>query len=152
MIGISSLNNLHPLALRAKDDDDSTDMAELMTTFNAYSSTLTHLCLPVYLARPPSWDSAFQSLTVDHLTRLELVDIKVSYYVLRRVVTCSERLTHLKIPEVPRSSSERTMCWSCHLFLPYLESFGFLAVDHDSAMALYPAVMHFAGDEAASKA
>ena len=57
--------------------------------------------------------------------------------------------------EDPRSAEVQfgaDTCWSRHLFLPYLESFGFLVVDHNSAMAPYPAVMQFAGDEAASKA
>lgn len=93
-------------------------MAELLPTLNANSSTLTHLCLSAYLARPHSWDSAFQSPTIDHLTRLDLVDTKVSHYVLRWVVTCSERLTHLslstgrsRILRAPGSSSGQTTSW-----------------------------------------
>ena len=125
-------------------------MAELLTTLNANSSTLTHLSLSAYLARPHSWDSAFQSLTIDQLTRLELVDTKISHYVLRRIMTCSERLTHLTLHgtfEDPRSAevlfeADRILDGR-HTFLPYLESFRFLVMDHDGDMSLYQAVVQF---------
>ena len=127
-------------------------MAELLTTLNANSSTLTHLCLSAYLARPHSWDSAFQSPAIDHLTRLELVDTKISHYVLRRVMTCSERLTHLTLHgtfEDPRSAQvlfgADHVLEGRHTFLPYLESFRFLVMHHDDDMSLYQAVAQFVG-------
>ncbi|KAF9784563.1 hypothetical protein BJ322DRAFT_1100263 [Thelephora terrestris] len=151
-IGISSLNNLHSLTLRAEDDDGLADMAELLTTLNANSSTLTHLCLSAYLARPHSWDSAFQSPTIDNLTRLDLVDTKISHYVLRRVVTCSEQLTHLTLHgtfEDPRGAEvlfgADHLLEGRHTFLPYLESFRFLVVGHDDDMPLHRAVVQFVG-------
>ena len=138
------------MTLRAEDDDGLADMAELLTTLNANSSTLTHLCLSAYLARPHSWDSAFQSPTIDSLTRLDLVDTKISHYVLRRIMTCSERLIHLTLHgtfEDPRSAEvlfgADHVLESRHTFLPYLESFRFLVIDHDDDMALYQAVVQF---------
>jgi len=140
------------LTLRAEDDDGLADMAELLTTLNANSPTLTHLCLSAYLARPHSWDSAFQSPTIDHLTRLELVDTKISHYVLRRIMTCSERLTHLTLHgtfEDPRSAEVLLgadhVLDGRHTFLPYLESFRFLVMDHDDDISLYQAVVQFVG-------
>lgn len=140
------------MTLRAEDDDGLADMAELLTTLNANSSTLTHLCLSAYLARPHSWDSAFQSPTIDHLTRLELVDTKISHYVLRRVMTCSERLTHLTLTgtfEDPQSAEvlfgADHVLEGRHTFLPYLESFRFLVMDHDDDVSLYRAVVQFVG-------
>ncbi|KAF9646163.1 hypothetical protein BDM02DRAFT_296674 [Thelephora ganbajun] len=151
-IGISSLNNLHSLTLRAEDDDGLADMDELLTTLNTNSSTLTHLCLSAYLARPHSWDSAFQSSAIDHLTRLELVDTKISHYVLRRIMTCSERLTHLTLHgtfEDPRSAEvlfgADHVLEGRHTFLPYLESFRFLVIDHDDDIPLYQTVVQFIG-------
>ena len=151
-IGISSLSNLRSLTLRAEDDDGLADMAELLTTLNANSSTLTHLCLSAYLARPHSWDSAFQSPTIDHLTCLDLVDTKISHFVLRRIITCSERLTHLTLHgtfEDPRSAQvlfeADHVLEGHHTFLPLLESFRFLVVDHDDDMALHRAVVRFVG-------
>lgn len=127
-------------------------MAELLTTLNVNSSTLTHLCLSAYLARPHSWDSAFQSLTIDHLTRLELVDTKISHYVLRRTMTCSERLTHLTLHgtfEDPRSAEvlfgANHVLEGHHTFLPHLESFRFLVMKHDDDISLYQAVVQFVG-------
>ena len=138
--------------MRAEDDDGLADMAELLTTLNANSSTLAHLCLSAYLARPHSWDSAFQSPTIDYLTRLDLVDTKISHFVLRRIVTCSERLTHLTLHgtfEDPRGAevlfgADRVL-EGCHTFLPYLESFRFLVMDHDDDMPLHQAVVQFVG-------
>lgn len=151
-IGISSLNNLRSLTLRAEDDDGLADMAELLTTLNANLSTLTHLCLTAYLARPHSWDSAFQSPTIDHLTRLDLVDTNISHYVLRRIMTCSERLTHLTLHgtfEDPRSAEvlfgADHVLEGRHTFLPYLESFRFLVVNHDDDLPLHRAVVQFVG-------
>ena len=127
-------------------------MAELLTTLNANSSTFTHLCLSAYLARPHSWDSAFQSHTIDQLTRLELVDTKISHYVLRRTMTCSERLTHLTLHgtfEDPRSAEilfgADHVLEGRHTFLPHLESFRFLIMEHDDDVALYRAVIQFVG-------
>jgi len=126
------------------------DMAELLITLNTNSSTLTHLCLSAYLARPHSWDSAFQSPTIDHLTRLELVDTKISHYVLRRTMTCSERLTHLTLHgtfEDPRSAEilfeADHIQEGRHTFLPHLESFRFLIMEHDDDIPLYQAVVRF---------
>lgn len=127
-------------------------MAELLTTLNANSSTLTRLCLSAYLARPHSWDSAFQSPTIDHLTSLDLVDTKISHYVLRRIMTCSERLIHLTLHgtfEDPRSAEvlfgADHALEGRHTFLPYLESFRFLVMNHDDDMPLHQAVVQFVG-------
>ena len=140
------------MTLRAEDDDGLADMTELLTTLNANSSTLTHLCLSAYLARPHSWDSAFESHTIDHLTRLELVDTKISHYVLRRMMTCSEQLTHLTLHgtfEDPRGAEvlfgADHVLDGRHTFLPHLESFRFLVMDHDDDVSLYRAVVQFVG-------
>ena len=127
-------------------------MGELLTTLDANSSTLTHLCLSAYLARPHSWDSAFQSHTIGHLARLELVDTKISHYVLRKIMTCSERLTHLTLHGTFEDPSSAKVLFGAdhvldgrHTFLPHLESFRFLAMDHDDDLSLYQAVVQFVG-------
>jgi len=80
------------------------------------------------------------------------VDTKISHYVLRRVMTCSERLTHLTLHgtfEDPRSAQvlfgADHVLEGRHTFLPYLESFRFLVMHHDDDMSLYQAVAQFVG-------
>ena len=65
---------------------------------------------------------------------------------------CSERLTHLTLHgtfEDPRSAEvlfgADHVLEGRHTFLPYLESFRFLMMDHDGDMALYQAVVQFVG-------
>jgi hypothetical protein len=72
--------------------------------------------------------------------------------VLRRIMTCSERLTHLTLHgtfEDPRSAEvlfgADHVLEGRHTFLPCLESFRFLVMDHDDNIPLYQAVMQFVG-------
>ena len=67
-------------------------------------------------------------------------------------MTCSERLTHLTLHgifEDPRSAEvlfgADHILDGRHTFLPYLESFRFLIMDHDDDMSLYQTVVKFVG-------
>lgn len=67
-------------------------------------------------------------------------------------MTCSERLTHLTLHgtfEDPRSAEilfgADHVVEGRHTFLPYLESFRFLIVDHDDDIPLYQAMVRFVG-------
>lgn len=84
-IGISAFKDLRQFTLRAEDDDGEADMGELKQVLDVNESTLRRLCLGAYLARVHSWDTAFQSSTIQNLTHLDLVDTKISHIVLARI-------------------------------------------------------------------
>jgi hypothetical protein len=60
-------------------------MNEVRTVLDNSKNTLTHLTLGAYLARTHSWDLAFGSSTIQNLTHLELVDTRISHFVLARI-------------------------------------------------------------------
>ena len=60
-------------------------MDEVRIVLDKNADTLKHLTLGAYLARAHSWDAAFGSPTIQHLTHLELVDTRISHVVLARI-------------------------------------------------------------------
>jgi hypothetical protein len=124
-------------------------MDEIRWVLDRNASTLTHLILGASLERPHSWDSAFQSATISKLTRLDLVDTRISQDVLSRVAHagCLEALTLHGTFEDPVAA--RVVFQSDHVingehtFLPLLTSFRFVLVGHDDELALYQAVVAF---------
>ncbi|KAH9993095.1 hypothetical protein BJV77DRAFT_1000192 [Russula vinacea] len=82
-VGVSAFTSLRRFTLRAEDDDGIADMNEVRTVLDNNADTLKHLTLGAYLARAHSWDSAFGSPTIQHLTHLELVDTRISNVAFR---------------------------------------------------------------------
>jgi hypothetical protein len=70
-------------------------MGEIRTMLDRNECTLKHLTLggPKYLNLEPLWDSwdswdlAFESVTIDNLTQLHLVNTEVSHFVLSRIAS-----------------------------------------------------------------
>src|SRR5882762_8749851 len=125
-------------------------MSEVREVLDANAHTLTHLVLGAYLQRPHSWDSAFASETVRSLTRLDLVDTRVSQTVLSRI-TLATRLRALTLhgtfanPAAAAAvfASDVATLGGEHTLLPLLESIRFVAVGHDGDADLWRAVLQF---------
>jgi hypothetical protein len=137
-------------------------MDEVRTVLDNNANTLTHLTLGAYLARAHSWDSAFGSPTIQHLTRLELVDTRISHVVLARIAHAHNLVSltlhgtldqpaaataifsadHV-LPSPGASAGARMTRMPTHVFLPPLEAFRFVLVGHDDDLTLFRAVVHF---------
>ncbi|KAF5342852.1 hypothetical protein D9757_014921 [Collybiopsis confluens] len=153
-IGISNFNQLRKFTLRAEDDDGFAPMSEITLLLNTNLPTLNHLVLAAYLARPHSWDLAFQSHTINRLTHLDLVDTRISHYVLGRILGAAGELRSLTLHGTIEESAKAAVLFGGdqvipgpngedrHTFLPYLESFRFLMVGDDEP-ALYASVIEF---------
>jgi hypothetical protein len=159
---VSKFTSLKRFTLRAEDDDGFADMDEVRTVLDNNADTLTHLTLGAYLARAHSWDSAFGSPTIQHLTQLELVDTRISDVVLARIAHAHNLVSltlhgTLDMPAAATAifcadhvspapdSGMRTNVISAptHVFLPHLEVFRFALVGHEEDLALYGAVVQF---------
>ena len=164
-VGVSAFNSLKRFTLRAEDDDGIADMNEVRTVLDNNADTLKHLTLVAYLARTHSWDSAFGSPTIQHLTHLDLVDTRISDVVLARIAHAHNLVSltlhgtldqsaaataifgadHL-LPNPGASTSTGAAFMSnspTHMFLPHLEAFRFALVGHDDDLALFNSVVHF---------
>jgi hypothetical protein len=137
-------------------------MNEVRTVLDNNADTLKHLTLGAYLARAHSWDSAFGSPTVQHLTRLELVDTRISNVVLARIAHAHNLVSltlhgtldqpaaataifgadHL-LPNPGASAGTGALMQNSptHMFLPHLEAFRFALVGHDDDLSLFGAVV-----------
>lgn len=110
-------------------------MSEIPLLLNTNFSTLKHLVLAAYLARPHSWDMAFQSHTLSRLTHLDLVDTRISHYVLGRILGAAGELRSLTLHGTMEESAKAAVLFGGdqvvlglngedkHTFLPFLESF-----------------------------
>ncbi|KIK66352.1 hypothetical protein GYMLUDRAFT_239320 [Collybiopsis luxurians FD-317 M1] len=153
-IGISNFTNLRKFTLRAEDDDGFAPMSEIPSLLNTNLYTLKHLVLAAYLARPHSWDMAFQSHTIGRLTHLDLVDTRISHYVLGRILGAAGELRSLTLHGTIEEPVKAAVLFGGdqvvpgpngedrHTFLPYLEAFRFLMVGDDEP-ALYASVIQF---------
>jgi len=156
-VGVSDFASLKRFTLRAEDDDGIADMDEVRAVLDNNENTLTHLTLGAYLARAHSWDSAFGSPTIQHLTHLELVDTRISPVVLARIAHAHNLVSltlHGSLDQhaaataifgadhVPLSDASK-MSSPTHVFLPHLEAFRFALVGQGYDMALFSAVVQF---------
>lgn len=147
--GVSAFKNLRKFTLRAEDDDGNADMNEIRTVLDENSTTLRHLILGAFLERSHSWDSAFQSVTIQNLTHLDVVDTKLSHFVLSRIAHTSELRSLTLHGTLEDAHSAAVIFGSDHIvdgkhtFLPHLHSFRFVVIGHDDDMALYQAVVKF---------
>lgn len=148
-VGVSHFTNLRKFTLRAEDDDGFADMGEVRTVLDKNARTLRHLTLGAYLQRTHSWDSAFQSSTIRNLTRLDLVDTRISHVVLARIAHAHslQSLTLHGTFEEPTSASvvfgSDHIIDGKHTFLPHLEVFRFVMVGHDDEYGLFQSVSQF---------
>ncbi|KAJ3762745.1 hypothetical protein EV360DRAFT_92279 [Lentinula raphanica] len=153
-IGIASFPSLRKFTLRAEDDDGFAPMSEIPLLLNTNYSTLNHLILAAYLARPHSWDMAFQSHSISRLTHLDLVDTRISHYVLGRILGAAGGLRSLTLHGIMEEPAKAAVLFggdqviigpdgeTKHTFLPHLTSFRFLMVGEDEP-ALYTSVVEF---------
>ncbi|KAJ3849488.1 hypothetical protein EV368DRAFT_75675 [Lentinula lateritia] len=153
-IGISSFTSLRKFTLRAEDDDGFAPMSEIPLLLNTNLPTLKHLVLAAYLARPHSWDMAFQSHAISRLTHLDLVDTRISHFVLGRILGAAGGLRSLTLHGIMEEPAKAAVLFGGdqvipgpngedqHTFLPHLESFRFLMVGQDEP-ALYTSVIEF---------
>jgi hypothetical protein len=154
-VGVSEFTSLTRFTLRAEDDDGIADMDEVRAVLDNNANTLTHLTLGAYLARAHSWDSAFGSSTIQRLTRLDLVDTRISHVVLARIAH-AHNLVSLTLHGTLDQPAAATAIFSAdhvlpdttdsprtHAFLPHLEAFRFALVGHDGDIALFRAVVEF---------
>lgn len=148
-VGVSAFRNLRKFTLRAEDDDGFADMGEVRIVLDKNEHTLRHLILGAYLARHHSWDSAFQSVTIKNLTHLDLVDTRISHFVLARIAH-AHNLQSLTLHGVFEEPSSAAVVFASdhvfdgvHTFLPHLQAFRFVLVGHDDEYALYYSVTQF---------
>jgi hypothetical protein len=128
-------------------------MGEVRDVLDNNEDTLTHLTLGAYLARAHSWDSAFGSPTIQHLTHLELVDTRISPAVLARIAH-AHNLVSLTLHGTLDQPAAATAIFGAdhvpsktsspaHVFLPHLEAFRFALVGQGDDTALFSAVVQF---------
>jgi hypothetical protein len=124
-------------------------MGEVRAVLDENEKTLRHLCLGAYLARHHSWDSAFQSSTIQNLTHLDLFDTRISHLVFARI-THAHNLQSLTLHgtfDQPESASvvfgSDHIIDGAHTFLPHLEAFRFVLVGHDDELGLFQSVTQF---------
>ncbi|KAA1474118.1 hypothetical protein DENSPDRAFT_823815 [Dentipellis sp. KUC8613] len=148
-IGVSHFRALTKFTLRAEDDDGFAPMSEVRTVLDANAHTLRHLILGAYLQRAHSWDHAFQSATIAHLTHLDLVDTRISHAVFARIAH-AHRLRALTLHGTFEQPSAAAVMFGSdhviggtHTFLPLLEAFRFVLVGHDDDVKLFESVVHF---------
>jgi hypothetical protein len=156
-VGVSGFTSLKRFTL--EDDDGFADMNEVHTVLDNNKNTLRHLTLGAYLARTHSWDSAFDSATIQNLTHLQLVDTRISHVVLTRIAHThnlisltlhgtldmpAETTTIFGANHVPPYSdagcegASASMTGSLtHVLLPHLEAFHFALVGHDDDLVQF---------------
>ncbi len=124
-------------------------MGEVRNVLNSNEKTLKHLCLGAYLKRDHSWDRAFESATIQNLTHLDLVDTRISHFVLARIAHAHnlQSLTLHGTFEEPNSASvvfgSDHIIDGRHTFLPHLEAFRFVLVGHEDDLPLFQNVAQF---------
>jgi len=148
-VGVSGFHNLRQFTLRAEDDDGDADMSEVRAVLDQNQETLAHLTLGAYLMRHHSWDDAFRSATIQKLTHLDLVDTRISHYVLTRIAH-AQNLKSLTLHGTFERPSAASVIFASdhevggqHTFLPHLHSFRFIMVGHDDEVALFQSVVSF---------
>lgn len=123
------------------------DMVAIRTLLNQ-NERLKHLTLGGFLDNGLSWDLAFQSATINNLTRIDLFDTCVSHFVLIRIASAHnlQSLTlHGGFVDLYSASvlfaSDRIIDES-HTLWPYLEAFRFILVGQGEQPTLYQSVAH----------
>jgi hypothetical protein len=96
-------------------------MNEVRTVLDNNADTLKHLTLVAYLACTHSWDSAFGSPTIQHLTHLDLVDTHISDIVLARIAH-ARNLVSLTLHRTLDQSAAATAIFGADHLLPYPEA------------------------------
>ena len=148
-VGVSNFLNLREFTLRAEDDDGDADMGEVRAVLDRNHDTLHHLTLGAYLMRHHSWDDAFRSATIQRLTHLDLVDTRISHFVLTRIALAPnlKSLTLHGTFERPNAASvvfgSDQELDGRHSLWPKLEAFRFIMVGHDDEMVLFQSVVSF---------
>lgn len=148
-VGVASFRHLRQFTLRAEDDDGFADMGEVREVLDQNRATLVHLTLGAYLMRHHTWDSAFKSVTIQKLTHLDLVDTRISHFVLTRIAHTQnlQSLTLHGTFERPGAASivfgSDHVIEGQHTFLPHLEAFRFIMVGHDDETSLFQSVVSF---------
>jgi hypothetical protein len=147
--GVSAFRNLRKFTLRAEDDDGFADMGEVRTVLDLNEGSLRHLCLGAYLARHHSWDSAFQSATIGHLTHLDLVDTLISHVVFVRIAHAHNLRSLTLHGTFAEPGSAAVIFGSDHIidgkhtFLPHLEAFRLVLIGQDHELELFRSVTQF---------
>ena len=143
---MSKFQNLRKFTLRAEDDDGYADMGEVYNVLESNASSLRHLCLGAYLKRDHSWDRAFASVSIKNLTRLDLVDTRISHVVLSRIAHANS-LESLTLHGTFEDSAAASVIFGSdhiidgrHTFLPHLQSFRFVLVGHDDDLSLFKSI------------
>lgn len=127
-------------------------MGEVRTVLDNNGATLRHLCLGAFLERDHNWDRAFESVTIQNLTHLDLVDTRISHLVFSRIAHARglRSLTLHGTFEDPAAASvifgSDHVIDGVHTFLPHLEAFRFVLVGHDDDHALFQNVVRFLKD------
>jgi hypothetical protein len=126
-------------------DDGEADTVDIRTVLDRNERTLKHLTLGG-AADDPSWDYVFESVTINNLTHLDLIDINVSEFMLTRIAN-AHNLQSLTLHAFEDMNSAISVFASdriidgTHTLFPYLEAFRFQDDDNDGA--LYDSVIHF---------
>ncbi|KIJ41064.1 hypothetical protein M422DRAFT_172759 [Sphaerobolus stellatus SS14] len=148
-VGVTNFTNLREFTLRAEDDDGDADMDEVRAVLDRNQETLERLTLGAYLMRHHSWDDAFRSATIQKLTHLDLVDTRISHFVLTRIALAPnlKSLTLHGTFERPNAASvvfgSDQELEGRHTLWPKLEAFRFIMVGHDDEIALFQSVVSF---------
>lgn len=122
-------------------DDGEADLEDIRTMLDQNQSTLKHLVLGGCSDYDNSLDLAFESVTINNLTHLDLFGTYISGFVLDRIAHARnlQSLTlHGSFPE-PEFASQMFVLG--HTFWPDLESFGFVMEDEDDD--LHDSLFHF---------
>lgn len=124
-------------------------MDEVKYVLDNNKDTLERLTLGAYLMRKHSWDAAFRSNTIQNLTHLDLVDTRLSQFVLTRI-THAQNLRSLTLHGTFESPGPATVIFASdhvingqHTLLPSLQSFRFIMVGHDDEINLFQSVVSF---------
>jgi hypothetical protein len=130
-------------------------MNEVYTVLKNDADTLKHLTLVAFLARTHSWDLAFGSSTIQHLTHvthLDLVDTSRTQPHLAHptrsqsaAATAIFGADHL-LPNLGASTGLGAASMSnspAHMFLPHFEAFRGALVGNDDDLALFNSVVKF---------
>jgi len=119
---------------------------------------LTHLMLGAYLPHAHSWDAAFGSQMVQHLTHPELVNTHISHVVLACIAHVHNLVSltlhgMLNQPAAATAifgtdhvlpiTSMRMTCSQPHAFFLHLEAFRFAFIRHNDDNVLFIAVVQF---------
>ena len=93
------------------------------------------------------WDHALKLATVQNLTHLELIDMRISHVVLIQILYAywlESLIIHAHFEQLP---SESVVLWSNHVdetvytFLPHLEELRLVMVGHDDELVLFQSVV-----------